>query len=77
MIKFRAAMVSVLVSLFVLTGCGGGEEVAQNSEGAATANAPVKNVTLNMRVHSLLLYQFWVTEGLIGPKQWVFYLEDP
>jgi hypothetical protein len=26
MIKFRAAMVSVLVSLFVLTGCGGGEE---------------------------------------------------
>jgi TRAP-type mannitol/chloroaromatic compound transport system substrate-binding protein len=48
MIKFRAAMVSVLVSLFVLTGCGGGEEVAQNSEGAATANAPVKNVTLKM-----------------------------
>ena len=40
MTKFRAALASSLIGLFVLTGCGGGEEVATTDGGEAPVKAP-------------------------------------
>ena len=47
MTKFKSLLAIGVTSLFVLTGCGGGDEVASTG-GEAPANAPIKNVKLKM-----------------------------
>ena len=47
MTKFKGLLVTGVIGLFVLTGCGGGDEVAV-TDGEAPANAPIKKVKLKM-----------------------------
>ena len=48
MIKFRTTLMSGLIGLLVLTGCGGGEDVATAVGGGVSEAAPVKKVKLQM-----------------------------
>lgn len=48
MIKFRTTLMSGLMGLLVLTGCGGGEDVATAVGGGVSEAAPVKKVKLQM-----------------------------
>ena len=48
MTKFKGVLALGVTSLFLLTGCGGGEEVATTSGGEVAENAPVEKVKLQM-----------------------------
>ena len=48
MINFRTTLVSGLVSLLALTGCGGDEDIATTDVGGVSKTAAVKKVKLQM-----------------------------
>ena len=48
MMQFKAGLASVFISLFILTGCGGGDDGATTAAVETTPGAPVKTVKLKM-----------------------------
>mgnify|MGYP002629232722 FL=1 len=48
MVKFKAGLASACVGLFILTGCGGGDDVATTAAVDAGSGAPVETVKLKM-----------------------------
>ena len=46
MSKFTGALALGLIGLFVLTGCGGGEDATTSNGDVAPNNAPIKKVKL-------------------------------
>ena len=48
MVKFKAGLAAACVGLFILTGCGGGDDVATTAAVDAGSGAPVETVKLKM-----------------------------